>query len=102
VKTIVNNHGKVFNMNRKGNAVIAALILAAALCVCTLALLVGLKKFQNNAFTFIEMQKKEMVSIIRNQKHELKCIARSREDKIKNFIKDELKNSNIEVKRPSQ
>ena len=88
--------------NTKGNVVIASMILAAALCVCTLVMAYSLKKFQNNAFAFVDKEKMDVISRFRDQKNEFKRFEWGREARLRDLIKDELRKSTIEIKKANQ
>lgn len=83
--------------NKKGNVVIASVILSAALCVCTIGMLYGLKKFQNNVFSFAVAQKMDAISRLKNQKHDAKNFVRNREARMRNFIRREMKTAKLEL-----
>ena len=85
------------NDNGKG-IVLASIVLGLSLIICTVLILGGLKKAQHNAFAFISQQKNEMVDMLRSQKHELKRFEWNREVRMRNFVRDELKNTNVEAK----
>lgn len=83
--------------NKKGNVVIASVILAAALCVCTLAMLYGLRKFQNNVISYANTQKADVISRLRDQKNEAKKFVWNREARMRDFVRKELKSAKLEL-----
>jgi hypothetical protein len=83
--------------NKRGNVVIASVILAAALCVCTLVMLYGLRKFQNNIISYASAEKADVISILRNQKNEVKQFTWNREARIRDFVRKEMKSAKLEL-----
>jgi len=87
-------------MNESGKGiVVASVVLGISLIICTLLLLGGMRKFQNNAFGFVKTQKKDVIEMLRAQKKDIKKFEWNREGRIKNFIRDELKKMNIDVQK---
>ena len=86
--------------NKKGNVVIASVILSVALCVCTVAMIYSLKRFKNSIIYYAEVQKGDVIGRLRYQKNELKQFVRNREARLRNFVRKELKGATLEVKTP--
>ena len=83
--------------NKKGNVVIASVILAAALCVCTLVMLYGLRKFQNNIISYASAQKADVINRLRDQKNEVKQFTWNREARIRDFVRKEMRAAKLEL-----
>ena len=83
--------------NKKGNVVIASVILAAALCVCTLVMLYGLRKFQNNMISYARAEKADVISRLHDQKNEVKQFTWNREARMRDFVRKEMKSAKLEL-----
>jgi hypothetical protein len=83
--------------NKKGNVMIASVILAAALCFCTVLMLYGLKKFQNNMISYASAQKADVIDRLRDQKNEAKKFVWNREARMRDFVRKEMKSAKLEL-----
>lgn len=83
--------------NSRGNVVVAALILAVAMCVCTAGMLYGMKKFQNNIIRYTESQKEDAILRFKDQKNQLKKFVWNREARMRDFVRKELRSVKLEL-----
>jgi hypothetical protein len=89
-----------------------SLIISIALVVCAVIISMSLKDLQKTAFGFLETQKDaaksyvasqkcDLKKVLGMQKHEFKKVARRREEKLRNLIREELRNANIDIRTQS-
>lgn len=78
--------------------IVGSLIMAITSVVCTVMITASFHNLQKSAFGFVETQKHIVKNYIEAQKSEAKRIALTRKERIKSLIRQELKNTNIDIK----
>jgi hypothetical protein len=78
--------------------IVGSLIMAIALVACTMLVLSDLHHIQKSVISYIEAQKDIARSYVESQKSEAKNIVLARKDRIKSLVKQELRNTSIDIK----